>query len=190
MSCIAFIFFHLSFSGFRKGNVRLSIKTGSWFHGSNITLAEALKVIYYWSVSLTQTQLRRELPLGEQTTVDIYCFLREICATVMVTNASPLGGLDKEGNPITVKIDESKFGKIKYNRVRVKRSACCIIFYSQLTFLVTNLMTCLQISGLSKGRKLGLRYFRTRKYQMLPFYRGTPRCKDAHSFDQKICAAR
>ena len=97
----------------------MSIKTGSWFHGSNITLAEGLKAIYYWAVGMTLSQLRRELPLATHTAVEMYCFLREICATVVITNASPLGGLDKEGNPIIVEIDESKFGKMKYNRVCV-----------------------------------------------------------------------
>ena len=61
--------------------------------------------------------LRRELPIGKPTAVDIFCFLREICAAVVIQNATPLGGVDKDGRPIVVEIDESKFGKIKYNRV-------------------------------------------------------------------------
>ena len=52
-----------------------------------------------------------------KTVGNIFCFLREICAQVVIKNASPLGGLDKDGNPVIVEIDESKFGKIKYNRV-------------------------------------------------------------------------
>ena len=42
---------------------------------------------------------------------------REICATVVVKNGTPVGGLDANGEKKIVEIDESKFGKIKYNRV-------------------------------------------------------------------------
>ena len=102
---------------YRKHNLRRSIKTSTWFHGANINLAESLKGIYYWSIGLSQKQLRRELPLDGKTVGNLYCFLREICAEVVVKNASPLGGIDEQGNPVIVEIDESKFGKIKYNRV-------------------------------------------------------------------------
>ena len=128
-SVVCGLFFFSSVS--RKHDQRLSIKTGSWFFGSNITLAEGLKAIYLWSCGLTQKQVRRELPLAKQTVGDLFCFLREICASVVITHATPLGGLDKNGNPIIVEIDESKFGKIKYNRV----SCICTSVLSHVLFL-------------------------------------------------------
>ena len=135
--CLILINVFLLFSAFRRHNQRLSIKSGSWFYGSNITLAESLKAIYMWSVGLTQSQVRRELPLAKQTVGDIFCFLREICATVVIANAEPLGGLDANGNPIVVEIDESKFGKIKYNRV----CACvCGICFAFLTFTLIQII--------------------------------------------------
>ena len=95
----------------------MSIKRYSWFSGINITLAESLKGIYLWSTGMTIKQLRRELPIAKDTATDLYLFLREMCAAVVIKHATPLGGLDENGQPIVVEIDESKFGKIKYNRV-------------------------------------------------------------------------
>ena len=48
--------------------------------------------------------------------------LREICATVVVKHGTPVGGRDANGESIIVEIDESKFGKIKYNRVNLNYS--------------------------------------------------------------------
>ena len=62
-------------------------------------------------------QIQRETSLSKVTVVDITRFLRELCAIVMIDNGSPLGGLDENGSPRIVEIDESKFGKMKYNRV-------------------------------------------------------------------------
>ena len=103
--------------GVRRHNVQRTIKTGSWFKGLNINLGEALKAIYYWSVGMSIKQLRRELPLAKGTAINMYCFLREICASVAIHHGDPVGGLDEKGNPKVVEIDESKFGKVKYNRV-------------------------------------------------------------------------
>ena len=104
-----------------KHNERISVKKDSWFHHSNITLAESLKLVYYWSVGLTVAQIHRETSLSKPTIVDITRFLRELCAIVMIENGTPLGGLDENGSPRIVEIDESKFGRMKYHRVRGKQ---------------------------------------------------------------------
>ena len=83
----------------------------------NITLEEALKSIYFWSIGLTIRQLRREVPISKECACDLYRFLREVNGCVVIKHGTPVGGLDANGNPIIVEIDESKFGKIKYNRV-------------------------------------------------------------------------
>ena len=104
-------------NSYQKHDRRVSIKRYSWFSGINITLAESLKAIYFWAAGMNLKMLRRELPIAKPCAIDIYCFLREICANVVIHNATPLGGVDANGDRIIVEIDESKFGKVKYNRV-------------------------------------------------------------------------
>ena len=36
----------------------------------------------------------------------------------MIDHREPIGGLDENGNPRIVEIDESKYGKKKYNKVK------------------------------------------------------------------------
>ena len=73
--------------------------------------------MYYWSVGLTIKQVRRELGLSMESIGDLYCFLRDIAATAAADHSIPVGGLDENGDSIEVEGDESKFGRIKYNRV-------------------------------------------------------------------------
>ena len=60
---------------------------------------------------LPQEQLRHELAVSENTSVDWYMFHREACEEVIMRQSQPLGGTG-----IRVQIDESKFGKRKYHR--------------------------------------------------------------------------
>ena len=102
---------------FQKGNVRRSVKHGSFFHHMNITLSEAVKIIYFWSVGLTVKQIRREVGMSKECICDLQSFIREINGLVVIDNSEPLGGRDENGRRIIVEIDESKFGKVKYHKV-------------------------------------------------------------------------
>lgn len=57
----------------------------------------------------------------------MFQFFREVCASVMIKFGNPIGGRDINGNPKVVEIDESKFGRRKYNRVGV-----CLLFWLYL----------------------------------------------------------
>lgn len=48
----------------------MSIRKGSWFKQSNLSLEETLKFTYWWSVNLTQTQIRNQIRLSPNTAVD------------------------------------------------------------------------------------------------------------------------
>ncbi len=45
-----------------------SVRSGSWFAKSNLTLAEILKLTYYWSHSFTQVQT--QFGISSRTSVD------------------------------------------------------------------------------------------------------------------------
>ena len=96
-----------------KHDKTLSIRNKSWFARSNLTLKEVILITYYWSHGLPQTYMQHELNVSSATTVDWSNFAREVCEEVVLKNSEQIGGPG-----IEVEIDESKFGKRKYNRGR------------------------------------------------------------------------
>lgn len=84
----------------KRHKAEVSIRKGSWFEKSKITLEEMLKLTYWWCQDLDQAQIKHEVGLAESTGVDWDSFCRD-----------KLGGKGK-----VVQIDESKFGKRKYHR--------------------------------------------------------------------------
>ena len=48
----------------------VSIRQGSWFEKSNMTIEEILKLTYWWCRDVKQEQIRRELNLASNTAVD------------------------------------------------------------------------------------------------------------------------
>ena len=91
----------------------------SWLSGSKLSIAKILALSYAWVHKYTVSQAVHGTSLDDETTssetvIDWYNYCREVCAyKVMKHHAGPIGG---EGT--TVEIDESKFGKMKYNRGR------------------------------------------------------------------------
>ncbi|CAF1579046.1 unnamed protein product, partial [Didymodactylos carnosus] len=75
--------------------------------------------MYYWSRGEDSiAKLMHELDIGsEHTIVDWKKFCRDVCAEYYVRNPSIIGGVGH-----TVEIDESCFGKRKYQRGRLLSS--------------------------------------------------------------------
>ncbi|XP_066928232.1 nacrein-like protein C1 [Clytia hemisphaerica] len=96
----------------RKGHsLEKSIRAGSWFDKSNLTITEILELTYLWSTGVEQSVIIQQMGLSPNTAVDWDMFCREVCEVVILKKIEPIGG---EG--IRVQIDESKFGKRKYHR--------------------------------------------------------------------------
>ena len=95
----------------KRHKAEISIRKGSWFEKSRMTLEEILKLTYWWCQDLDQAQIKHELALAEGTGVDWDSFCREVCEITLLENGEKLGGEGK-----IVQIDESKFGKRKYHR--------------------------------------------------------------------------
>lgn len=95
----------------KRHKAEVSIRKGSWFEKSNMTLEEILKLTYWWCQDLDQAQIKHEVGLAESTGVDWDSFCREVCEIILLENGEKLGGKGK-----VVQIDESKFGKRKYHR--------------------------------------------------------------------------
>ena len=47
-----------------------SIREGSWFEKSNLTIEEVLKFTYWWCQDLKQWQIKQQIGLGSHTAVD------------------------------------------------------------------------------------------------------------------------
>ena len=87
----------------KRQKAEISIRKGSWF--------EILKLTYWWCQDLDQAQIKHELGLAESTGVYWDNFCREVCEITLLESSERLGGEGK-----IVQIDESKFGKRKYDR--------------------------------------------------------------------------
>lgn len=101
---------------------KLSIRCNSWFAKSHLSLKDIVKLTYYWVHDTANFRTKYELHIGsDHTIVDWYNFCREVCVEVLIKDSELIGGPG-----IVVEIDESKFGKRKYNRG--KRVEGCWVF--------------------------------------------------------------
>ena len=95
---------------------KISVRAGSWFENSNLTLQQVLKLTYYWVYKTRQDTVRRELKINcEETVVDWYNLCQEVCSEVLEKENAKIGRPGK-----IVEIGESKFGKRKYHKGRRK----------------------------------------------------------------------
>ena len=93
----------------------LSIRSGSFFEGSNIMLSSWLHLMFLWAIQISGSRIARLTSLSKPTVVRALGELRTICSNKVLNAGIKIGGLEK-----TVEIDESKFGaKRKYKRGRV-----------------------------------------------------------------------
>ena len=63
----------------KRHKAEISIRKGSWFEKSKMTLEENVKLTYWWGQELHQSQIKHELGLAESTGIDWDRFCREVC---------------------------------------------------------------------------------------------------------------
>ena len=88
----------------------MSIRKGSWFENSNLSLEEVLKLTYWWCRDVKQEKICHELNIASHTAVDRDSFCRETCEITLLERDQQIGGPGK-----IVQIDENKFDKRKYH---------------------------------------------------------------------------
>jgi len=91
----------------------ISLRKESWFSGSHLSLSDILKLTWMWVHKVPAATICVELGAAEHTAADWASFCREVCGLFLSKCSKKIGGPGK-----TVEIDESKFGKRKYNRGR------------------------------------------------------------------------
>lgn len=100
--------------GKRSCRKKISLTKGSFFEGSKLDIKTILLLIYYFLYKAPYELVANELKIkSSHTIVDWFNFCREVCITILTQDNTKIGG---QGH--VVEIDESKFGKRKYNRGR------------------------------------------------------------------------
>ena len=91
-----------------------TIRAGSFFERSRITLDKWLYVTYLWSQGTKVNSVERQVQIDEKTIIQMFQYLRDVCSTKLLSTPVELGGPG-----VIAQIDESLFNhKSKYNRGR------------------------------------------------------------------------
>ena len=98
----------------RQCKTRKSIREGSFFSKSKLTLQKWLLLLHLWAVDCPVTSAMDQLAIDSRTGVDIYQWLREVCSTKLLQTPIVLGGPG-----VIVQIDESLFRHKPKVRLRV-----------------------------------------------------------------------
>ncbi|KAF8772021.1 hypothetical protein HNY73_019370 [Argiope bruennichi] len=99
-----------------------SVRKGSWFAGSHLSIRDILKLTNKGLGQFMQKHNMAELDLTDKTVTDRCSFCREVCQTVLIEESTVIGGVGS-----TVEIDESKFGKMKYGRGRTSEELVSVL---------------------------------------------------------------
>ena len=102
----------------------ISAKTNTWFSNSKISIKKSLILTYCF---VTKCEIKRacietsgrsygRVNTSLETVCDLYSYCREVCVDSLYSGDSivKIGGIN-----CTVEIDESKFGRRKYNKGRI-----------------------------------------------------------------------
>ena len=81
-----------------------SIREGSFFSKSRLSLQKWLLLIYLWARDYPVKDVAQEAEIDKNTGCDVMNWFREVCSTKLITTDINLGGPGK-----TVQIDESLF---------------------------------------------------------------------------------
>ena len=83
---------------------RKTIREGSFFHKSNLTLQKWFVLMIWWAREYPVSDAAKEADVDRGTAIDVYRWLREVCSTKLLSTPIVLGG---RGD--IVQIDESLF---------------------------------------------------------------------------------
>ena len=81
-----------------------TIRDGSFFSKSRLTLQKWLLMMYLWARQYLVTDAMEEADVDRRTAIDIYQWLREVCSTKLLSMLIVLGGPG-----VVVQIDKSLF---------------------------------------------------------------------------------
>ena len=74
---------------------RKSIREGSFFAKSRITLQKFLLILHMWARQYPVSDVAEEAEVALSTAIDVYQWLREVCSTKLLQSPIILGGPGK-----------------------------------------------------------------------------------------------
>ncbi|GFN99532.1 hypothetical protein PoB_002603800 [Plakobranchus ocellatus] len=96
---------------------RKLLRDGSFFSGSHLTMQQIVILIYCWSYDMSQAVIKHETSIDTNHTIVDWCnFLREECETWLANNPDEISGMDANGDPVVIEIEESKYFHRKYHK--------------------------------------------------------------------------
>ena len=114
----------------RRKPHEVSVRKGSWFNSSNLSFRKSLLLTYSFihklqynqaihesSISSGDSETEKYVTTSSETVADYYNYCREVCEWAVenkLHSNNPIGGPGK-----IVEIEESKFGKRKFNKGRI-----------------------------------------------------------------------
>ena len=102
-----------------------SIRDGSFFSKSRITLQNWLLIMYWWARQFPVTDTAEDAQVEEKTAIDVYQWLREVCSTRLIRDGPAILG----GAGVVVQVDESLFRhkpKVILQHILVELREVCI----------------------------------------------------------------
>lgn len=104
--------------GCRKCKKTRSLRKGSVFEGSHLTLSQILIIMYGWASERSQEYVAREAECSRSspTVSEWYNFCREVCENYFIQNKIVIGGQNEDGTSKIVEIYDSKYFYVKYHR--------------------------------------------------------------------------
>lgn len=95
----------------KKCEAQKSVRYGSWFTNSKLTLDEIFFLTYELLIGTKTNDIMSQYSFSSRTLADWRQFVNEIILEFVEASSEKIGGVGK-----IVEIDESKFGKRKYGR--------------------------------------------------------------------------
>lgn len=83
---------------------RMSIRKGSWFENSRLTIPDILWIAYMWIYEYSFISMLHECSQSDQTLTDWCCKFQDSCQVILECKSDPIGGSDK-----LVEIFEGRF---------------------------------------------------------------------------------
>ncbi|KAF8778940.1 putative transposase-like protein like [Argiope bruennichi] len=90
---------------------QVSLRYGSWFNSSRLTIEEIFLLTFEIVIGTRTWEIKEQYFFGNSTLSDWRQFINERILEYVEENSEKIGGVGK-----IVEVDESKFGKRKYNR--------------------------------------------------------------------------
>jgi len=99
----------------RQCQKKITAKRGSVFWNAKVSCCEVFRLFWLFQTGLSDTAIVAQTA-HDNHTVGAWRVYYNDAITRKVAQDTEIGGLDENGFPIEVEIDESKFGSRKYNR--------------------------------------------------------------------------